>query len=271
VSPPPADEKSHLRTRRTHLSAVARRLLVGVGVLIGFWAFGALAQAHADTLPARSFASHQPRPALDVTAHPLRQTVPHLLRTARRPVAPVRTTVERIRPVRLVHRLERSRLAEITKAADRPVDRLRSAARAHTYGSSGRQDDGDCHPPPPNEPPPSPQRVVPHAAGAAPALRGRPHGPVAVPDGVTPPQRMKPTGTITHLPRPRAERMALAAPMPAPISGSGESGGSGGKTSSGTGDVPRVDLPVSGFWTITSHPAVTVSRIIADKPSFSPD
>jgi hypothetical protein len=82
---------------------------------------------------------------------------------------------------------------------------------------------------------------------------------------------MKPTGTITHTPRPRAERMALAAPMPAPISGSGESGGSGGKTSSGTGDVPRINLPVSGLWTLASQPAVTVSRIIADKPSFSPD
>jgi hypothetical protein len=239
-------------------------------MLVGFWAFGALSQAHADTFPARSLASHQARPALDVTAHPLHRTVPHLLRTARRPVAPVRTTVERIRPVRLVHRLGRSRLAEIPKAADRPVDRLRSAAGGDLYRSSGQGDRG-CQPPPPNNPPPPPHRVVPYAAKAAPAIRGLPHRPVTGPDRVTPPEGMKPTGTITHTPRPRAERMALAAPMPAPISGSGESGGSGGKTSSGTGDVPRINLPVSGLWTLASQPAVTMSRIIADKPSFSPD
>jgi hypothetical protein len=65
--------------------------------------------------------------------------------------------------------------------------------------------------------------------------------------------------------------MALAAPVPAPVSGSGESDFSGGKTSSGTGDVPRISLPVSGLWSIASQPAVRAIRNIADKPSFSPD
>lgn len=258
------------------LCAVVRRLLVGVGMLVGFWAFGALSQAHADGFPPRSYASQQARSALrlpsSVTAHPLRETVPHLLRTARRPVAPARTAVERIRHVRLAHRVGLPPVAEIPRAVGRPIAGLHGAARGDPSGSSGPYGEG-CHPPPadppPNRPPPPLHRVVPKAA---PAVRGHPHRPVTAPDRVMPPpQRMKPTGTITHTPRPRAERMALAAPVPAPVSGSGESDSSGGKTSSGTGDVPRISLPVSGLWSIAAQPAITASRIIADKPSFSPD
>jgi hypothetical protein len=260
--------------------AVARRLLIGVGVLAGFWAFGAFSQAHADAFPPRSSASQQARSALRppsrITAHPLRETVSHLLRTARRPVTPASTAAERVRPVRLAHRVGLPPVAEVPKAAGRPIAGLHGGARGDPSGSSGRQRDGGCHPPPtdppPKNPPPPLHRVVPHAAKAAPAVRGHPHRPVTAPDHVTPPpQRMKPTGTITHAPRPRAERMALAAPVPAPVSGSGGSDCSRGKTSSGTGDVPRISLPVSGLWSIAPQPAITASRISADKPSFSPD
>ena len=88
---------------------------------------------------------------------------------------------------------------------------------------------------------------------------------------VAPSPHLKATGTITHAPRPRAERMGLAAPVPAPVSGSGETDCSGGKTSSGAGDTPHISLPVSGLWSIASQPAMRASRNIADKPSFSPD
>lgn len=270
------------------MCAVARRLLVGVGMLVGFWAFGALAQAHADAFPPRSSASQQAkalyglRPLSGVTAHPLREeralhkTVPHLLRTARRPVTRVRTATERVRPVRLAHRIGLLPVAEVPKAAGRPIAGLHGATRGDPSGSYRRQVDGGCHPPPtgppPKNPPPPLHRLVPHAAKAAPAVRGHPRRPVTAPDRLTPPpQRMKRTGTITHAPRPPVERMALAAPVPAPVSGSGESECSGGKTSSGTGDVPRISLPVSGLWSIAPQPATTASRIIADKPSFSPD
>lgn len=82
---------------------------------------------------------------------------------------------------------------------------------------------------------------------------------------------MKATGAITHTPRPRVARPVLITPMPFPSSGSGENDCSAGKSSSGTDAAPRLALPASGIWTVTAQPTVTASRIIADKPSFSPD
>jgi hypothetical protein len=226
-------------------------------MLVGFWAFGAIAQAHADALPQRSSATQKARSA----AHP-----PHLLRTARRPAAPLRTTLERVRPARLPP------VTQEPKAADRPAADPRGAARRDPSGSSERRG-GGCHPSPrpPHDPPTKLHRAVRHAAAkAAPVVRGHRHHTAAY-RVTSPPQRIKPTGTITHTPRPRTERLALAAPAPAPVSGSGEGDCSGGKTSSGTGDASHISVPVSGLWSIAPQPAVTASRIIADKPSFSPD
>ena len=220
-------------------------------MLVGFWAFGAIAQAHADALPQRSSAAQQARSA----AHP-----PHL-----------RTALDRVRPARLIHQADPP-VALAPKAADRPGADRHRAARGDPSGSSGRQD-GGCHPRPrpPYDPPRPFHRAVRHAAAkAAPVVRGHRHH-TAAHRMTSPPQRIKPTGTITHTPRPRTERLALAAPAPAPVSGSGEGDCSGGKTSSGTGDAPRISIPVSGLWSIAPQPAVTASRIIADKPSFSPD
>jgi hypothetical protein len=253
-------------------------------VLIAFLAFGALTQARADVLPPRSAESEQVksalRPSSGATVHPLRRwtrpagarerAVPRLLRTARRPVALARTAAGRVRHLRPAHRLG------LPRRLERPVTELRETAQGDLPGSSGRQDGGSCHPAPVDPlgrgPTPPSHRTVPHVAAAAPAVRGHPHRPVTGFGRVTPPSpRLRPSGTIAHRSRPRAERLALAAPVPAPVSGSGECDGSGTKTSSGTGDAPRITMPAPGLWTIAPQPAATASRIIADKPSFSPD
>jgi hypothetical protein len=260
---------------------VARSLLAGVGMVVAFWAVGAVSQAHADVFSPRPSASQQAKAALRAP-HPLsgvrigpshreerrvRKTVPRATRpgTVRRTA---RTAAGRLRPVRLAHRTGLPPVAEVPKDAGLPAVVEDVAAGGDP---AGRQDDQGCHPPP-TDPPPPIHRVAPHVAKAAPAVRGHPHRPAATGAHQAPPSpHLKPTGTITHAPRPRAERMALAAPVPAPVSGSGESDCSGGKTSSGTGDVSRISLPVSGLWSIAPQPAMRASRNIADKPSFSPD
>jgi hypothetical protein len=89
---------------------------------------------------------------------------------------------------------------------------------------------------------------------------------------VTSPLRMRLTGTIAIVHRRDHLRPGLATPVPvpAPVSGSG-SGDSGGKTSSGAGDLPRVCLPMPVLWSLATEPETTTSRTIAEKPPFSPD
>jgi hypothetical protein len=56
------DTPADLRTLHTALRTLARRLLAGAGLVLAFWAFTALSQAHADVLPSHS--STAPRPVL---------------------------------------------------------------------------------------------------------------------------------------------------------------------------------------------------------------
>lgn len=239
---------------------LARRLLVGAGLVVALWAFGALGRAHADTVPPRTAlipAAAQPRP---------------ILRTIRiageNPL--YRATVRR-----LPHRLVPPPIDPIAKPPPLPPIRhavvpKRQAApyRKETGGGPGT---GCVRPRTPISLTPARRRAT-HAPSTGPLPPTAAARPVVAAVRPAPaPLRLKPTGTITHGRPDRIAGVDLAAPVPAPVSGSGGTDGGGVKTPSGTGDVPSFGRPPSGPWTIVPQPAARARRNLADQPSFSPD
>jgi hypothetical protein len=293
--------RAALRTLSGH---VARRLLAGAGLALAFWAFTALSQAHADVLPPHSSAA--PRPLIHAKlsppattrpgTHALRRTLtdtgtdtdtgigwraPRIVRATRKtgegivrkPAARLLTTVPatRTRLSGLSRALGLPRVARLPGAPGLPsaADAIDVAPKGaadvvHPRQPSVRDDDPGCRPLEPQPPSPTPSATP--AGVRAEKAHLRPAETGAGP--VTSPPRMKPTGTIAHAPRRHDVLPGMMTPVPAPVSGSGGSG-SGGKTSSG--DLPRLSLPASGLWSLAAEPETTISRNIADKPSFSPD
>jgi hypothetical protein len=305
------DTPPDLHTFDTVLRTLARRLLAGAGLVLAFWAFTALFQAHADPLPPHS--PKAPR-ALPHAKTPTRTTVrsgtqaasralggltartgtgtqrpvSHILHGARKTVLGTART-----PAALVHAAVpavRTRLGGLSRdlalppavrlprAAPAPLPSAADAIGAAKTGvrrvahPPGRDDDLGCHPFPPKPPPSLTPPAVQGPVGAR--TQGPRPGPVETGDEpVTSPVRMKLTGTIAPAPRRHDVRPPPTSPMPvpAPVSGGGSGGDSGGKTSSSAGDLPRLRLPAPGLWTLATEPETTISRNIADKPPFSPD
>jgi hypothetical protein len=80
------------------------------------------------------------------------------------------------------------------------------------------------------------------------------------------------TGTITHVPPRRVVRTVPGTPASAPVSGSGDSECSGGKTPTGASeDASWLSFGTPGLWSIAVQRTTRVGRYVADKPSFSPD
>jgi hypothetical protein len=233
---------------------IARRLLVGAGLVVALWAFGALDRAHADALPARAHGG---------LVHSSAGLTRPVGRTARlvREAPPRRTTVRSLH-----RRLGLPRIARTTKAVGLPVipHAVVSQKRAITahLTTSGRGEPG-CVRSRTARVPTTAHRQTTYAPSTGPPRAGARYA--------RSPLRSKPTGAITHNPPRQTLRAGLAAPVPAPVSGSGEADRGGGKTPSGTGDAPSLARPSSELWTIARQPAVAVRRIRADQPSFSPD
>lgn len=148
----------------------------------------------------------------------------------------------------------------------------------HRPSSSARGGDTDCdrsEAQPPRSPTPSAvQGPVRTPLTGVRTRISHPEPGEAGDEQVTSPVRMRLTGTIAIVHRRDHLRpgLTIPVPIPAPVSGSGSgSGDSGGKTSSGAGDLPRLCLPVPVLWSLTTEPETTTSRTIADKPPFSPD
>jgi hypothetical protein len=310
------DTPADLRTLRTALRTLARRLLAGAGLILAFWAFTALSQAHADVLPSHS--STAPRPLLHVKpsppttarsgTHALSRTLGGLtarrgtgngrpvsrivqgarrtaLGTARRPAALVHATVPATRtrlggPSRdlgLPQAVRLPRTAPLPSAAGAIGAAKKRATRGvHPCSPSARDDDPGCdpsEPQPPRSPTPSavlgPVRAQPMGARTQRPYTGPGETGETREEPMTSPVRMKLTGAIVPASPRHDVRPGLTTPMP--VSGSGSGGDSGGKTSSGAGDLPRLRLPAPGLWSVAVEPETTISRNIADKPSFSPD
>ncbi|MGH3381467.1 MAG: hypothetical protein ACRDP6_42735, partial [Actinoallomurus sp.] len=251
-----------------------RLLLPVAGLVLAFWAFSALTPAHADTLPPHAIAParvvpHGPlaandrttavAPALRRSLHALRQ---HPRRTRAAPLPPV---VRRLHVLHTVRRTVRSTGATIL----RPIQGAtpgRTGPLVDPYPAAPEQNDHPaCDPPRPA--PPGPSSAV-HRARTVPAtwsgLVHRPETPVAAPFAI------KETGTISRAPATRM-RTLPAPPGFAPVSGQGENDCAGGKTPTGTGDVPRVSLRPPGLWCVAHRQDRKIGRNIADKPSCSPD
>ncbi|GAB2815162.1 hypothetical protein GCM10027176_19760 [Actinoallomurus bryophytorum] len=175
------DTPADLRTLRTALSVLARRLLAVAGLILAFWAFTALSQAHADVLPSHS--STTPRPLLHVkpsspttvrsgthalsrtlggltgrTGTGTRQPVSHVIHdagktalgTVRRPAALVHATVPatRIRLGGLSHDLGLPRTVRLPRTAPLPsaagaikAAKKRATRAVHPRSPSARDDD----------------------------------------------------------------------------------------------------------------------------------
>jgi hypothetical protein len=256
---------------RNSVGCVVRHLIIGAGLVITFWTFwslGALAQAHADAFPLRK---PLPTPAAASTAPAPGRTLDHLTGHHR---------VHRRTPPPHVRRL-RVDGTEVPPAGDGDQD-------GAGHGSSGSiaQDPyqtatgGAGHrteqPPPP---PPAARRTavaqtttVPHRPPARHRVREPcPCGTPGTAPATAAPRRPL-TGSITHVPERRVTRTVPATPVSAPVSGSGESGCTGGKTPSGANeDVPRLSFQTPGLWCVTRRQTTRVGRYIAGKPSFSPD
>ena len=262
------DTPPDLHTFDTVLRTLVRRLLAGAGLVLAFWAFTALSQAHADPLPPHS--PKAPRPPHVKT--PTRVTA----RSGTHAVSRVpggltaRTGTGTKRPVsRILHGARKTVLG----TARTPAALVHAAVPATRTRLGGLSHDLGLPKPPPSLTPPAVQGPVGVPPIGARTQRPRP-GPVKMGDEpVTSPVRMKLTGTIAPAPRRHDVRPAPTSPMPvpAPVSGAGSGGDSGGKTSSSAGDLPRLRLPAPGLWTLASEPETTIIRNIADKPPFSPD
>lgn len=239
---------------------LARRLLIGAGLVVALWALGSLGRAHADTVP--------PRTALIPALAQPRATVRTIRTVADNPL--YRATVRR-----LPRRLVLPPVDPITKTPPLPLIRHavvpKPQAAPYRNESAGRRDTGCVRPRSPTALPPA-HRQATHAPSTRPPPPKTVARPVvAVGRPASAPMRLKPTGTITHGRPDRIAGVDLAASVPAPVSGSGGTDGGGVKTPSGTGDVPSFGRPPSGPWTIVPQPAARARRNLADQPSFSPD
>lgn len=242
---------------------VARYLLPGAGLALTFWAFSALAQAHADVLPPRPqhVAQSSYAPAKALRRGPLAAANHRATKTA---ASAARRTLARLggeRPGRRRIRAARVRAG----SADATRDPYATAPEADGHPA--------CHPPRTELPPPHPQARAraEHRSRTTPVAHRAPrlHPRRGVP--MTAVRRMKPTGRVEHAPKHKAERTEPTTPVSAPVSGSGEGDCGRGKTPTGTGDVPRLTLRPPGLWSIVRRPTVRVGRYIAGEPSFSPD
>jgi hypothetical protein len=302
-----------LRTLHTALRTLARRLLVAAGLVLAFWAFTALSQAHADVLPSHSSTASRPllhaKPSTPATArsgtHAVRRAlgrlagrtgtgterpVPHVLRgarkavlgTARTPTALVHTTVpatrtrlgELSRDLGLPQAVRLSRATLLPSATDAIEAAKTGATQVIRPSRSTRDDDRGCdrfEPRPPPSPTPSAVQGPVRTPIGARTQRPQPGPGETGDEPVTSPVRMKLTGTIAPASRRHDVRPVPTMPVPAPVSGTGSGGDSGGKTSSSAGDLPRLRLPAPGLWSLATEPETTISRNIADKPPFSPD
>jgi hypothetical protein len=294
-----------------------RLLLTGVGLVIAFWAFGALSHARADVLPSsdsgrlsqvtRPVRTALRTPAAGARVSPARAGV-HTLHgltkarprgaglprmTAGAPLGgtrkhPLLATVRAL--TTLPHGTGLSRLHDVRRVADLPGTSLRrttdlpSIRKVHGAVRGAEALTRTRHrysPRPPAEPgagagcaerptPVAPAQRLDHALATWGSSADPPrYEPVISGPGIPPP-RMKPTGAFTRTP-PRPARAGTPTPVSPPVSGSGGSDSSGGKSPGGAGDVPHLSLPTGGLWSIAHQTSTMPSRTIADKPSFSPD
>ena len=260
------DTPADLRTLPTALHVLARRLLAGTGLVLAFWAFTALSQAHADVLPSHS--STTPRPLLHVKppttagsgTHALSHTLGGL--TARtgtgtgRPVSRIvsgarKTALGTVRkPAALVHATvpaTRARLDGLSRDLGLPdivrrpraiplpsvpdaigVAKTGTTRVVHPPSSSACDDDRDCDPLE-LQPPRSPTPSAAQGPVRAPPIGVRTQSPRPGPGetGDEPVMsRMKLTGTIVAALRRPDVRPGLRPPVPVPVPASGA--GSGG-------------------------------------------
>ncbi|WP_285577774.1 hypothetical protein [Actinoallomurus iriomotensis] len=237
-----------------------RLLLTVFGLVLAFLAVEALSQAGAEAR-AETRASHAN--SRTQSARPGRSAASHR--------APVTPTARAIRTRKVPHRVARPRIA--TRRPIRPSGRLLATALPYDHGGHTGHHHACATRDRPTGTAPTRRASVPVERAVPHSVRREPSPPrLARPvRPATRPYRIESTGPVTSTPRPPSPQVGVPPPVPAPVSGCGDGGCGGGKTSGGTGEVLRVDRPASGLWTTTLRTWRRPGRHVPDKPPFSPD